>query len=257
MRDSRIDKNYFEKFLKSMLSGYSAYSEDVAQFTNAPHQSQYRPIQFSMLKSCSLSLLQGAYSIGEPLDQIQIRLVEATEAFLLMKRSDIQYMPEEKVKIRHSFRTRRDTYIDALWILSLNILFESSDDRIREVIEATGNAGVDGVFDRVASRFVPGREISDEVVYAAPYRRLLAVFDAPEEERPKLMTAFLKVWYQQNKKTDWWGEAERIEFGSVLYSGYWCFEAAAVVKLLGIDDSLFRDNEYYPSDLAHLKQEHV
>ncbi len=154
--------------------------------------------------------------------------------------------------ICYNFRTRRDIYIDALWILSLNILFESSDDRIREFIEAKGNEGVDGVFDRLASRFVPGRKISDEVVYAAPYRRLLAVFDTPEKDRPKLMGAFFKVWYQQNKKTDWWGSDERTTAGGLFYGGYWCFEAAAVVKSLGIHDSLFRGNEYYPSDLAHL-----
>jgi hypothetical protein len=49
--------------------------------------------------------------------------------------------------------------------------------------------------------------------------------------------------------TYWWDGHGIIDRGGLAYSGYWCFEAAAVVKLLGIDDSSFRDNEYYPADL--------
>ena len=34
-----------------------------------------------------------------------------------------------------------------------------------------------------------------------------------------------------------------------LYVGYWCFIAAAIVKIKDLDDSTFRDNKYYPKDL--------
>lgn len=34
-----------------------------------------------------------------------------------------------------------------------------------------------------------------------------------------------------------------------VYCGYWCFPAAAIVKIKGLDDSSFRDNPYYPKDL--------
>jgi hypothetical protein len=34
------------------------------------------------------------------------------------------------------------------------------------------------------------------------------------------------------------------------YFGYWSFESAAIVAALGLDDSSFRDNEYYPKDLV-------
>jgi len=33
------------------------------------------------------------------------------------------------------------------------------------------------------------------------------------------------------------------------YVGYWCFAAAAIVKLKNLDDSSFRDNDYYPKDM--------
>jgi hypothetical protein len=36
-----------------------------------------------------------------------------------------------------------------------------------------------------------------------------------------------------------------------IYSGYWCFAAAAIVKIKDLDDSSFRDNEYYPKDMLY------
>ncbi len=35
-----------------------------------------------------------------------------------------------------------------------------------------------------------------------------------------------------------------------IYVGYWCFPAAAIVKIKGLDDSSFRDNQFYPKDLV-------
>ena len=38
------------------------------------------------------------------------------------------------------------------------------------------------------------------------------------------------------------------------YYGYWSNETAAAVKILGIDDSCLKNQQYYPYDLAHFKK---
>lgn len=43
-----------------------------------------------------------------------------------------------------------------------------------------------------------------------------------------------------DRKGEYWG-----------YTGYWCWEAAAIAKILHIDDSGLEGHEYYPYDLAH------
>jgi len=35
------------------------------------------------------------------------------------------------------------------------------------------------------------------------------------------------------------------------YRGYWCIEAAALVKALGLDDTELKESKYYPYDMAH------
>lgn len=37
------------------------------------------------------------------------------------------------------------------------------------------------------------------------------------------------------------------------FSGYWSWEAGAIVKIMGLDDSSFKDNLYYPYDIVHFK----
>jgi hypothetical protein len=33
------------------------------------------------------------------------------------------------------------------------------------------------------------------------------------------------------------------------YVGYWCFQAAAITKIMKLDDSIYRDHKFYPKDL--------
>ncbi len=39
-----------------------------------------------------------------------------------------------------------------------------------------------------------------------------------------------------------------------LICGYWSFETAAIVKILGLDDTSLKDNNHYPYDLALYKK---
>lgn len=39
-----------------------------------------------------------------------------------------------------------------------------------------------------------------------------------------------------------------------IHTGYWCFESGAIVKILGLEDSNFKEQKYYPYDLIHWKE---
>ena len=55
-----------------------------------------------------------------------------------------------------------------------------------------------------------------------------------------------KEWYRSLHDTSTYNQ-HNVKGGR--YVGYWCFLAAAIVKIKGLDDSSFRDNKYYPKDL--------
>ncbi|KAG0929670.1 hypothetical protein G6F31_017268 [Rhizopus arrhizus] len=70
--------------------------------------------------------------------------------------------------------------------------------------------------------------------------------------RPGLVKEFLDGWYAGSRNVYWHGNHRDDDSG---YMGYWAFEAALVVMLFDIDDSSFRDHEYYPADLvAHYRR---
>jgi len=69
-----------------------------------------------------------------------------------------------------------------------------------------------------------------------------------KQEAIKELKIFLdKIWYKMNREMYWYNSHK----DSDIYFGYWSFESAALVKLLGLDDSILRDNKYYPYDIAH------
>ena len=69
-----------------------------------------------------------------------------------------------------------------------------------------------------------------------------------KQEAIKELKIFLdKIWYKMNREMYWYNSHK----DSDIYLGYWSFESAALVKLLGLDDSILRDNKYYPYDIAH------
>lgn len=76
--------------------------------------------------------------------------------------------------------------------------------------------------------------------------------DVIESEMPEeAMKLYLNKWYQSNQSNYWYG---RHNSAQNTYFGYWAFEAGAIVKIMGIDDTLFKDSPYYPYDLVHYEE---
>lgn len=70
--------------------------------------------------------------------------------------------------------------------------------------------------------------------------------DAAPADQPALIKRFLDGWYKKVFKDSASYESHAGEG----YTGYWSFEAAAVVMLWNIDDTSFREHQYYPDELV-------
>jgi len=80
----------------------------------------------------------------------------------------------------------------------------------------------------------------------------LAVVD-PEAAQPALVKFVRQDWYRGHKGQSWWGmhqyNNDKTPFEG--FGGYWCWEAAAIARICGVDDSALEGHKYYPYDLAH------
>lgn len=198
-----------------------------------------------------VELISISYSLGAEADELRAFLNDAVDWFVeyeqLFHRKSTEAgeptVPWSEAPIR---------VIDAGQILSMTILLGTSEQRAR-IGAVIGLRGPDTALEFLAGLHGDSLDGVDIVLsQPRPYARLMKVVQARPDRRPKLMSDFVQHWYNDCRKAYWWGEHLRgPKYGKpVSYDGYWCFEAAAVTRLLGIDDASYRDNEYYPRDLA-------
>ena len=73
----------------------------------------------------------------------------------------------------------------------------------------------------------------------------MCIYDRKKETFLK----YLRGWYISHLHSSWYDSHKNEEFK--LYFGYWCFEAGAIAKRLGIYDSDLQNEQYYPYDMVH------
>ncbi|MEM6268353.1 MAG: PoNe immunity protein domain-containing protein [Bacteroidota bacterium] len=143
-----------------------------------------------------------------------------------------------------------DSIPELYWILSVAILqdFEMAEfTKIVRIID--GARSKDWLLEYLISSRIQGRSQVDTLIFPKPYASLKK---AVEETDPAKCSAIVKhylekEWYPGHKGV-YWHDNHKSKHDT--FFGYWSFEAAAVVKIAGIDDTSFRDNEYYPKDLV-------
>jgi hypothetical protein len=114
-----------------------------------------------------------------------------------------------------------------------------------------GPDGLDLIIKALLQRLgAPMKRRAKSLKWPRAYQLLWDAIDPKtrDADRPKLIKRFLKQWLPLMQRS---GQAETLAaVWNHTYVGYWCLEAAAVVVAFGIDDTLFRDDMYYPRDFA-------
>jgi len=109
------------------------------------------------------------------------------------------------------------------------------------------NPQMDGMIERLLSSYIPNRDTTiTECTRHLPYFKTLKIFDAPSDARPALMAEYLEDWYVASRREPYYDSHTR----DTVFKGYWSWEAAAITFLLDIDDSSYRNAEFYPADLV-------
>ena len=147
-------------------------------------------------------------------------------------------------------------YIDLLWMLSLGILLEVDKQDLKRlacVIEKQKKE--DALMDFLLKACDIGwNHNTSEYERKNPYAKTaeiiqMALHDKDREKASKRLQQYIeKEWVKGHNDLDF--KNAHKEPG---YVGLWSFEAAALAKILGLDDSALKDNNHYPYDLAHYK----
>jgi hypothetical protein len=152
-------------------------------------------------------------------------------------------------------------YDDMLWMLSLGYLLNIPKESFEKLVKIIDRDNIkDNLLEFIIRAKIPERTIIKEESYEKYFDLPEKIFvkirqiiiENDKKIAQKLMSEYLKKdWYNNHKTQGWWG-SHKNEKQNVYY-GYWSFEAAAVVKILDLDDSSFKDCQYYPADMVHWK----
>jgi hypothetical protein len=143
----------------------------------------------------------------------------------------------------------QDDYSQMLWMLTFGIFLQCSDEEFATIVAVLDKSTrKDWLLEYLIAYRIPGRPYVDTLIFPKPYATLkTAVEETHPQKRSNILRHYLeKEWYPGHKGVYWY---DNHKSKHDIFFGYWSFEAAAIVKIAGIDDSSFRDNQYYPKDM--------
>ena len=145
--------------------------------------------------------------------------------------------------------TTYGSYMDNVFMFGLCILFDIEESIINEIKKRLKKDKTnDWLYNFLLNPNCPPESIEGKLQLKSTYVDLQEVILTKDNQKELFENYVTKLWYRKQKGCYWWGSHSRDNYN---YYGYWCFECAAVAKILGIDDSALKDFKYYPYDLVH------
>ena len=255
MRDKINNKPYFDEFIRtknqlivfnnnSLLEGkIDSGKIDSAKFRNLNFQIESLIAQYSMGDTF--------YNLSNSVDTIINNLHENW------------YQSETKIKNNKGDLSNQymvSPYERFLHVLSIAYLLETSDRNFKILTNILDRDKIsDNIYEFIITARFPNREQNRPEEYDPEHSVILKVYDklrratqqTNKAEASKLVKQFLEKDFYHKHMNLYNSHNSKAN----IYCGYWSFESAAVVKIMGLDDSSFIDNQYYPKDLVHQNPE--
>ncbi|MCU5101721.1 PoNi-like cognate immunity protein [Bacillus cereus] len=181
--------------------------------------------------------IRAMYSLGEDISTMEVYFYNAMD--------DLEHTGASKVG-----------YIYMLWIISLGILLETDKKNIERLKKIVDKKNVnDAVIDfLLCASDIGYTKMMNRYYKENPYAKTREIIELAQTDKKeaskRLQTYMEKEWFRGHYDYEW--KNAHKEPG---YVGYWSFETAALAKILELDDISLKDNNHYPYDLAHYKNE--
>ncbi len=242
-RDKNRDTTYFEEYIENSEMRVEKFETWI---TIGKTPQERIPIVLRSIGSIKLRVLIAKYSLGRSISEIKYDYLE------LLKKFDM-YWPDGQVLMYHNGKKLKQylDYDDMLWMLSFAYLFNAPKEYFVLLSNLIDRDNVvDFLYEFMLSQKL-NRQFKEKDSYEHGwilYRSIGSVIkdNQSEIEYTKLLLLHLeKEWREDHSEM-----LKSLNSKNPIYYGYWSFESAAIVAILDLDDSSFRDNQYYPKDLV-------
>lgn len=229
MRDTLMDEQYFADFIAEEEARLQRFT---AKLANEEIRADRKFSVEQRVHSIKFGLWIAKYSYGTEMDSLKVLFDEILEEF-------------------PRFWTKTSSYVNLVWMMSIAVMLEADNEKFSKLAELLDQFDRhDALLDFFCDYNQHGSIILKNHCFTCPvpYKALGDVIEDEAHRLPLLKAYLEKKWYSGHKK---FGLCDVHKSKEKLYSGYWSFESGALAKILGIDDSVLKENQYYPYDLAH------
>ncbi len=225
MRDRRKDLNHFNEMIEGLVYGEQLMVPKLE--SGELSENAILANRISLLKYM-YEILYCQYSMGSSLGEMQQTLERI-----------VDYHAKGFLSLRHAY-SKAINIVSVAYCLGMSA--EDWTPFIKELEEL-------GEYDRLMGHIATemGMDLSiPSKTKRVPYGHLVKVFDASASQEVDIIKEYLtRHWYKGHDDSYWHGNHK----DEKLYFGYWCFESAAVVKILGLDPEEFNGVDYFPIDI--------
>ncbi|RKG35945.1 DUF1911 domain-containing protein [Acinetobacter rongchengensis] len=252
-------EQYRQQFLTEeyYVNALNHYNESINLFieSDAFEDDEYNcgeASRWSLITATDLDILYLKYTAGQAIEEMIPLFEKVIEGYEKQAEALAIFHKSEKPSV---IATQSAT----LNILGLAFLLNRNDlfARIHQLVNGEGerHSGEDEIINKFFKLNDPKHlTINEGKLFSLPYSSLCDVIDNVliknnKERALEHLDAYLSDWYQMNKHETWYNSHLDLENSSA-YSGYWAFEAAALVYLLDLDDSVLHKYLFYPKDIV-------
>ncbi|MGB3465892.1 MAG: PoNe immunity protein domain-containing protein [Cyclobacteriaceae bacterium] len=251
MRDNLKDSSYFKDFIHFQQERFNRRQEKLDK--GLFKVDRIKAIQLDMLKGL-LNKMIASYSLGTGYDNLESDLCKIID---LLEKCwvDSRKITTQKEKLN---QYGSEAYLEMLRVMSFGCLLDIPKNQFLRIVHIIDADEIrDNLYEYIIKFKIDYREQSVEESYKEFYgvpNTFSLLRKAININQRKISTELIKdflenEWYQNHRKMEaGWVDSHKSKHNT--YYGYWCFEAAAVTCIKGLDDSSYRDHPYYPKDLA-------
>jgi hypothetical protein len=234
VRAAYKDTSFFKKMVDKKRSAIKMYQEDNLLLKQP---GKFRPVNNWMIAMEYLDLIYLHYSIGDNITKCYDEYLQAAAYY------GQGWDPDA-------------FYSDMIDMIALGSLLNVPDDVYEPVINyipqsdkgsSYGTWTPDALLWHIINSRKPESGPQPDTLISEAYRDVYDLTKMPKADAAREMKLYLDIWYRLHKDTPWYNAHTK----ESAYRGYWCWEAGAVTKIMGLDDSSYKDNPCYPYDMVH------
>ncbi|MCX2682107.1 DUF1911 domain-containing protein [Galbibacter sp. EGI 63066] len=256
LRDQIKDKNFFDRIIANKVVSNKIW---ISKCENGEIKDNRVSFVKRNISWTNLTILSARYSAGYSVEELvfnwkkSVKLIhESWDGFWKLKQGTPPVEHDQYIL---------SAYDEMLWMLSLGYLLDIEEADFKKLAEVIDRDGVkDYLFEFIIRAKLKDRQPITEESYREffgipdTFKKLRqAITETNKTKAENLIKEFItKDWYKNHKDAGWYNSHKSKHD---TYFGYWSFETAAVVAIMNLDDSSFRDCQYYPKDLVDFFRE--